>query len=165
MRRPGAGIGISVRAASPDDAALVHRLTLDAWTGTVAADSTLYDETTETVERVLAEGGALILEVGGVPAGCVRYLPVAGDERCWEVKRLGVSRARRGRGLGLLLMEAVESLARERGVRRIQLGVRRDQPRLLAFYAAQGYRDDPSVRLGSSNPRTDPPYTLSKEIA
>jgi GNAT superfamily N-acetyltransferase len=51
----------------------------------------------------------------------------------------------RGLGFGTLLAAAVEDAARAAGVRRLQLGVRRDQPRLAAFWATLGFEADDFV--------------------
>jgi ribosomal protein S18 acetylase RimI-like enzyme len=49
--------------------------------------------------------------------------------------------ARRGRGLGLLAMERVEAVARERGVTALHLEVERENARAEALYRRLGYRD------------------------
>jgi hypothetical protein len=54
--------------------------------------------------------------------------------------------------------------ARAAGVGRLQLGVRRDQPRLVAFWATLGFEADASVALSSHNPLTEPPVTMSRRL-
>jgi GNAT superfamily N-acetyltransferase len=49
--------------------------------------------------------------------------------------------ARRGGGLGRLAMDAVEAVARERGVVALHLEVERDNARAEALYRRLGYRD------------------------
>lgn len=156
---------IAIRPAAPDDAALMHRLSLQAWRGTVSPNSSLFDETVDYVAQILRNGGGFILEVDGEPAGSVRHFPVGGDAAVWEVKRLGVIAAWRGRGLGERLMQAVADAAHRQGVRRLQIGIRADQPRLIRFYEALGFRLDDSVRLSAPNPRTAPAITMSRTLA
>jgi len=157
-------VRIEIRAARPEDAVLMHALSLQAWRGTVREDSSLFDETVDYVAGVLRSGGGFILEVDGEPAGSVRHFPIAGDAARWEVKRLGVLPSLRGRGLGERLMQAVADAARRQGVRRLQIGIRADQPRLVRFYEALGFRLDGSVRLSAQNPRTAPAITMSRAL-
>jgi len=42
--------------------------------------------------------------------------------------------------------------------------VRRDQPRLAAFWATLGFEADASVALSSHNPLTEPPVTMSRRL-
>ena len=49
--------------------------------------------------------------------------------------------ARRGRGLGRLALDAVEAVARERGVTALHLEVEHDNARAEALYRRLGYRD------------------------
>jgi GNAT superfamily N-acetyltransferase len=154
-----------VTAATAADAALVHALTQRAWHGTVAADSSAYRETPADVEALLARGGgAFLAHVDGEAAGSVRFVPVPHREPSWEIKRMGLLREARGFGIGALLAAAVEDAARAAGVRRLQLGVRRDQPRLVAFWATLGFEADASVALSSHNPLTEPPVTMSRRL-
>ncbi len=155
----------TVTAAEVADAALVHALTQRAWLGTVAGDSSAYRETAADVEAVFARGGgAFVVRIDDVPVGSVRYLPVPHAEPSWEIKRMGVLREARGRGLGERLAAAVEGAARAAGVRRLQLGVRRDQPRLVGFWATLGFEADAAVALSSHNPSTEPPVTMSRRL-
>jgi ribosomal-protein-alanine N-acetyltransferase len=53
---------------------------------------------------------------------------------------LATAAAARGRGIGSALLAAVETLARERGMRWLSLEVRRDNAAAVRLYEAQGYR-------------------------
>lgn len=155
----------TLTAASAADAVLVHALTQRAWHGTVAPDSSAYRETAADVEALFARGGgAFLLRLDGEPVGSVRWVPVPHAEPSWEIKRMGVLREARGLGLGERLAGAVEGAARAAGVARLQLGVRRDQPRLLDFWRDLGFRADATVALSSHNPLTAPPVTMSRRL-
>lgn len=157
-------MNLELRAASPADAALMHRISLEAWRGTVDPNSSLFDETEAYVADVIARGGGFILWTCGEAVGSVRYFPAARDARAWEVKRLGVRPAWRGRGLGKALMDAVETAARRAGVHALQIGIRADQPRLIDYYAVMGFVRDDAVELSAANPRTAPPVTMSRRL-
>jgi GNAT superfamily N-acetyltransferase len=123
-----------VSAATAADARLVHELTQRAWHGTVAADSSAYRETPADVQSLFERGGgAFVALADGEAVGSVRFVPVPHAEPSWEIKRMGLLREVRGLGFGTLLAAAVEDAARAAGVRRLQLGVRRDQPGLVVF--------------------------------
>jgi len=159
------GRGVTISAASPSDAALLHALTQQAWQGTVAPDSSAFRETPATLDAIFASGGgALLLRVDGEPAGSVRWLPVQHPLPTREVKRLGVLPALRGLGLARRLMNALLADAARAGVRRVQLGVRADQPRLIAFYQRHGFGLDTAVALSSINPLTAAPVTMSLRL-
>ena len=155
---------IVLRPAYPGDAELMHRVSLQAWTGRVAANSSLYRETIEYVAGLLSAGGGFLLWVGDELAGSVRYFPVARQPLSWEIKRLGVIAAHRGQGLGALLMDAVHEQARSEAVQVLQLGIRADQPRLVSFYEQLGYALDDAVTLSAQNPHTIAAITMSRRL-
>lgn len=156
---------VTIDAATREDARLLHALTQSAWQGTVAPDSSAYRETPETVEAVFdAGGGAFLLRVDGQPAGAARWVPVPHALRSWEIKRAGVLPAWRGQGMAEPLVQALLSAARQHGVQRLQLGVRADQPRLIAFWRSFGFALDAQVALSSRNPLTAPAVTMSRLI-
>jgi len=58
-----------------------------------------------------------------------------------EVRHIRVHPARRRRGIGRLLMTALEARARELGFERVHLDTATNQPEAIAFYRALGYSD------------------------
>lgn len=163
--------GISIRRVDDDEIALLMDLSLRCWTGTVAANSSLYRETPDYVRRqiVRPDGGAVFLCLHDEPIGAARFFRVpgpAGDERPWvELKRVGVLRDHRKLGLGPILVDAVEAAAREQlNPAGAQIGVRDDQPRLVAFWSSLGYVLADDVQLSTRNELTPPPITLRKRF-
>ena len=158
--------GFFVRLAHPNEGALLREVMLRCWTGTVAENSSAYRETTEEIEAQVAIGGAVILFAGEEPVGAGRFFPVPGpegDPRLWvEIKRVGVLKTYRKLGLGRPLVEALEHEARVRGHAGAQLGVRHDQPRLVAFWASLGYELASDVKLHTVNPLTPTPTFMRK---
>lgn len=158
--------GFHLRLAERDDAALLHDIMLRCWTGTVASNSSAYRETMETIASQLERGGGIILYEGDQPIGAGRFYPVAGpdgDLRPWgEIKRVGILKPYRKRGLGAPLVDALEAECRRRGYAGVQIGVRADQPRVTEFWSGLGYRLAGDVTLHTANPLAPPPTTMRK---
>jgi putative acetyltransferase len=113
-------------------------------------------------ETAKGRGAFLVMYRGDVPVGCgaVRLL----DAETGELKRMYVSPAERGRGLGRLLVAELEAEAAALGVRRLVLETGTRQHAALALYRAVGFRPiplygeyflspDTSVCLGKDLPR------------
>ncbi|AEV84249.1 N-acetyltransferase GCN5 [Actinoplanes sp. SE50] len=60
---------------------------------------------------------------------------------CPEIGWLGVAPARRGRGVGIALLQSAESRIAARGLRMSGVGVATDNPRAARLYERLGYRD------------------------
>lgn len=60
-----------------------------------------------------------------------------------ELKRMFVTESARGTGTGRALLEAVESAARERGIRTLRLETGEPQTAAIALYERAGYRRIP----------------------
>lgn len=158
--------GFHLRLARPDEGALLLDVMLRCWTGTVAANSSAYRETAESIGAQLARGGAAIVFEGETAVGAGRFHPVpgpAGDPREWvEIKRVGVLKTHRKLGLGAPLVAALEHEAHRRGYAGVQLGVRHDQPRVIAFWDGLGYTLADDVTLHTVNPLTPTPTFMRK---
>ncbi len=84
--------------------------------------------------------GAVLLgaEIGGLFVGCVGLIPQALPHH-GEIKRLFVEPARRGQGIGKLLMQELENEARRFGLRTLQLESGSKENEALALYRSLGY--------------------------
>lgn len=151
-----------LRNATPEDAELIARLTREAWAGRVAPDSSGHFESAEKVARDLAEGGGIVMEIGGEPVGSVRWFPVfvtledgsrAGPV-AWEIARLGLLPAYRGRGLSTWLMNELTIRATTHGIEELRLAVREDQPQLMRWYERQGFFIDPTITYAHTYPHS-----------
>jgi GNAT superfamily N-acetyltransferase len=151
-----------LRAATPEDAALISRITREAWAGRVHPSSSAYRETEQHIAEQIREGGGLILSVGEIPVGSARYSPVPG---AWEVRRMGVLPPYRGRGYAELMMEAVVERALAGGITELRVAVRHDQPRLIGFYASMGFVLAPELEYAHANPDNPPPTVLRRLLA
>lgn len=159
---------IHLRLAEPGEAGLLREVMLRCWTGTVAANSSAYRETEADIARQLERGAGVIAFEDDAPVGAGRFHPVpgpAGDPREWvEIKRVGILGSHRKLGLGPPLVAALEREAARRGYAGAQLGVRHDQPRLIAFWASLGYAPADDVKMHTVNPLTPPPTTMRKRF-
>ena len=159
---------IHLRLAGPDEAGLLRDITLRCWTGTVAANSSAYRETEADIAGQLQRGAGVIAFEGDAPVGAGRFHPVpgpAGDPREWiEIKRVGVLKSHRRLGLGPQVVAALEHEARRRGYAGAQIGVRHDQPRLIAFWTSLGYAWAEDVKMHTVNPPTPAPTTMRKRF-
>lgn len=80
-----------------------------------------------------------VARVAGEARGFGALVPQAGD---WaEIKRMYVDPAARGRGLGTLILGALEAHARRIGVRTLRLETGIKQPAAIALYRAAGFRN------------------------
>jgi ribosomal protein S18 acetylase RimI-like enzyme len=161
-------VAFHVRIARPHEAPLLLDVMLRCWTGTVAGDSSAYRETADTIGEQLERGGAAIVFEGDAAVGAGRYYPVPGprgDPNEWvEIKRVGILKSHRKQGLGPALVAALEVAARQRNFAGVQIGVRHDQPRLIAFWSSLGYRLADNVTLHTVNPLTPTPTFLRKRF-
>lgn len=161
-------VGFHARAARQDEAALLLDVMLRCWTGTVAENSSAYRETVDSIGQQLERGGAAIVFEGDAAVGAGRYYPVpgpAGDPNDWvEIKRVGILKSHRKQGLGPALVGALEDAARRRSFAGVQIGVRHDQPRLIAFWQSLGYQLADDVTLHTVNPLTPAPTFMRKRF-
>ena len=74
--------------------------------------------------------------------GCVGMVQVSAD--VGEVRRLFVTHAARGRGVGALLMGEVERRARDQGLELLRLDTRADLVEARRLYASLGYDEVPA---------------------
>ena len=97
--------------------------------------------TLDPEETARGRGAFLVLYRRDVPVGCgaVRLL----DAETGELKRMYVSPAERGRGLGRRLVAELEAEARALGVRRLVLETGTRQHAALALYRGAGFRPIP----------------------
>lgn len=123
-----------IRLALPDDAAGIARMSRDyieqglgwSWTHSRVLRS-IHDKSTNVAvipgkERLLG-------------FGIMQY----GDDTA-HLALLSVRPLQRGRGLGALLVAWLEKCAVVAGIETIRVEARSDNPRAIAFYGEQGYR-------------------------
>ena len=82
-------------------------------------------------------GAFLIVTVDGTPTGCGAFRKL--DATTAELKRMYVAPTSRGRGIGALLLAALEEEARRLGVTRLVLETGKRQREALALYTGAGF--------------------------
>jgi GNAT superfamily N-acetyltransferase len=107
--------------------------------------------TTAEIDTAMAEdpSDALVPPTGllfvarqaGATVGCAGLLFLA--ESMGEVKRVFVTPVARGRGVGTLLMRAIEDRARACGVGRLRLDTRSNLTEARRLYEREGYQEVP----------------------
>lgn len=95
---------------------------------------------------ILHRGGRILMAwAEGVPVGCVALIPI--EPGTYELSKMAVSPALRGRGLGRKLIHAAIGQAREMGVRRLFLGSSTRLPNAVHLYESVGFRHVPPEQL------------------
>ncbi|MEW2178218.1 GNAT family N-acetyltransferase [Streptomyces sp. NPDC005406] len=99
--------------------------------------------TDDGAERLVPPTGEFVVgRFGGGAAACAGLILT--DAETAELTRVYVRPQVRGTGGGGLLLGAVESLARDFGVRQIRLDTRNDLVEARGLYAKHGYREVPA---------------------
>ena len=137
-----------IRTTGLDPRSLALREAMDAETfGLYAADFAEMDPAVrERINTALHTDQKDLVEVviaseDGVDLGhaALRHLAAGG----YEVKKVFVAAAARGRGLSRILMSAIEDVAREKGETRIVLQTGPKQLEAIALYTKTGYEHIP----------------------
>lgn len=157
-------MAIVVRAALDADADLIASLTRAAWAGKVAASSSGHTETLARVHDDLRRGGAFLLLQDDQAVGSVRFAPLDHEPGIWEISRMGVLPQCRGANLSQHLLEAVIHQAHESAAEELRLAVRRDQPKLIDFYAAFGFELAEELEYSHANPAEPPPLVMRRML-
>jgi len=97
-------------------------------------------------DRLLTHPSAVVLlawsgETAVGVAVCFRLFSTFAGRPLINIHDIAVDRAHRGRGIGTLLLEAVEAAARESGCCKVTLEVRADNPAAERLYRRFGFGD------------------------
>ena len=114
----------------------------------------------DAAETSEGRGAFIVVYRGEMPVGCgaLRLL----DAETGELKRMYVSPSERGKGLGHLLVSALEAEAKTLGVRRLVLETGVRQQAALALYRAAGFQPIPLYGDYLLSPNTS--ICLGKEL-
>ena len=153
-----------IRSAVPQDAPVLARLINDAFT--VEAFFKIGDRTSaDEILRMMEPGQFLVLEEPpGTIAGSV-YLQFRGDRAYFGM--LSIEPSRQGRGLGRLLIDAVEARSRERGCRAVDIHIVNLREELPPFYRRLGYVENGTLPFSDAERASRPCHfiVMTKALA
>jgi len=152
---------IEVRYAHPDEAQIIHQITLDAFEPSCTfldPPSGALSETLEELQTLTANNGAVIALLDNQPAGACRIVIHQDHVYCG---RLGVFPSMQGKGVGTAILNFLEDEARKRNLPEVRLATRERLTSNMEFYQRLGYI--PGYRC--QHPRgTDMVVELSKPV-
>lgn len=122
---------------APDVLAVIHAA-FGQYRGSLVPESSAFKETAETVRATMAQGGAIVVERDGRIVATTLYEPL--DDSLY-IGRLAVLPEARRSGVATLLVEAVEAIARARGIPRLTLGVRLALADNIRLFTRLGFRE------------------------
>jgi len=142
---------ISIRALQHGEDATAFRLLNEEWiTRFFALEAKDREVLGDPEGTILAKGGRIFLVddlAGGdaVTVGCVALIPMG--DGVYELSKMAVSPAMRGRGIGRELLLYVIEQARAMGARSLFLGSSTKLPNAVHLYASVGFEHVPVERL------------------
>lgn len=149
---------IAFRKASVSEAALVSGILTEAAQWLDASGRALWRVEELTAERILpdvAAGDFHIADVGGEPAGVVKFTlsdpffwPELPDGGSAFIHRVAVRRAFGGTGVAAAMIQFARERARGLGRTHLRLDCASDRARLRAFYERQGFRHHSDFQAG-----------------
>ena len=161
-----------IRSAVPQDAPALARVINDAFTVEAffkLGDRTSADEILRMMEAPstpLGTGGQFLVleEPPGAIAGSV-YLQFRGDRAYFGM--LSIEPSRQGRGLGRLLIDAVEARSRERGCRAVDIHIVNLREELPPFYRRLGYVENGTLPFSDAERASRPCHfiVMTKALA
>jgi GNAT superfamily N-acetyltransferase len=131
---------LRIERATHADAALVHRLMLDAfreYDGVLDPRSSAHDETVDDVIAHMDLGGAVLAYAAAVPVGSGRYELRTGG--VVYLGRLAVPKEFRGRGIAPAMIEFIETAAIAAGATDATLDCRMVLDTNILLYERLGY--------------------------
>lgn len=160
---------MSIRTAGPQDAVALTGLINAAFV--VEAFFKIGDRTgADEVAALMEAGGEFLVLEGlprrsgesakagtGTPTGCV-YLKCSGERAYFGM--LSIDPTRQRQGIGRLLVEAVESRARERGCRFMDLHIVNLREELIPYYRRLGYAESGTLPFSEPERASKPCFFI-----
>jgi ribosomal protein S18 acetylase RimI-like enzyme len=120
--------------------------------------SPCHTETVGDVAEAIHYGGAVLAWANGVAVGSARFALRDGN---FYVGRVSVLPDYRGMGIASIMMNYLESMAREQGYTQMQLCSRLNLPKNISLYERLGYH---IVRSEQVSPDADVQVTMVKPL-
>lgn len=140
VRTPDGKEEVVIRLADPDEAHLIHQITMAAFAEYEhdRVPSAALNETVEFIRERLEDGDeqALLCIQSGRPIGTVRFQM---DEHSLSFFRLAACPKEQGKGRAKAMLAFLERYAKENGKKEIWCNVRRSVARNIRLYQSVGY--------------------------
>jgi ribosomal protein S18 acetylase RimI-like enzyme len=140
VRTPDGKEEVVIRLADPDEAHLIHQITMAAFAEYEhdRVPSAALNETVEFIRERLEDGDeqALLCIQSGRPIGTVRFQM---DEHSLSFFRLAACPKEQGKGRAKAMLAWLERYAKENGKKEIWCNVRRSVARNIRLYQSVGY--------------------------
>ena len=133
---------ISVKRTTPDDPSvmgLIKKLDRELWER-YPTNQSFFD----AFNKLPEDARVVIAFNDETPVGCGAFKPLELPEKAVEIKRMYVDPSVRGRAIGVLLLESLESWAKEDGFDIAQLETGDNQPEAIRLYEKVGYQRIPN---------------------
>jgi ribosomal protein S18 acetylase RimI-like enzyme len=102
------------------------------------------------------------LLIDDIPAGSLRWMPLDSDPAIWKISRMGVLPAYRGSHVSQHLLEAIIHHGLSCQAEELRLAVRRDQRKLIDFYAAFEFDLAEELEYSHANPAEPAPMVMRR---
>jgi N-acetylglutamate synthase-like GNAT family acetyltransferase len=135
---------LKVREAEPDDAQWLHYYCFPT-----IPEKEIEEELSSDIEKMAkGELHRLVAVAGGYPIGniCLEFSKY-GDPELAQIEELAVAPPFRGLDVADRLMECISNVAREKGVKIIQVQPQRAESKVVNYYKEQGFAEPPYVIL------------------
>jgi N-acetylglutamate synthase-like GNAT family acetyltransferase len=135
---------LKVREAKSDDAQWLHYYCFST-----IPEREVEEELRSDIEKMdKGEVHRLVAVAGGYPIGNIRLeFNKYGDPELAQLEELAVAPPFRGLDVANRLMECISNVAREKGVKILQVQPQRSETRVVSYYQGQGFTEPPYITL------------------
>lgn len=135
---------LKVREAEPDDAKWLHYYCFST-----LPEKEVEEELSSDIEKMgKGEVHRLVAVAGDYTIGNIRLeFNKYGDPELAQIEELAVAPPFRGLDVADKLMECISNVAREKGVKNLQVQPQRSESRVVNYYKKQGFTEPPYVTL------------------
>ena len=128
---------ITIKRITPDDPSvksLIQRLDRELWER-YPTEQAFFDN----FNKLPSDARVVIAFDGENAVGCGAFKPMTLPEKAVEIKRMYVDPTMRGRAIGVLILENLETWAIEEGYQLTRLETGNNQPEAIRLYEKVGY--------------------------
>ena len=128
---------ITIKRITPDDPSvksLIQKLDRELWER-YPTEQAFFDN----FNKLPSDARVVIAFDGENAVGCGAFKPMTLPEKAVEIKRMYVDPAMRGRAIGVLILENLETWAIEEGYQLSRLETGNNQPEAIRLYEKVGY--------------------------